>query len=202
MEQKTKDFDYNYTIFEYFAEQHNLTLLDGEINDIIHLVNSALITQLQTQSNELQAAVSQYNAVVRQNKELQQELFQAKERLKPFADEYFKSLIYSEIAELAKKSIRLTKEHYSDMYKIEELQQTNKNLEEEIQNLFNEKIKPECWSLELKIDYYRKALEEIEEYQNRNCETCNAKNTKNCNANCQVFVILDIINKAKGGKDE
>lgn len=73
----------------------------------------------QLAEDKLQAAVNQYNAVVQQNKELQQELIQTKEKIKPFADEYFSGLTYSEIAELAKKSIRLTKEHCSDLRKIE-----------------------------------------------------------------------------------
>lgn len=46
-------------------------------------------------------------------------MIQTKEKIKPFADEYFSGLTYSEIAELAKKSIRLTKEHCSDLRKIE-----------------------------------------------------------------------------------
>lgn len=44
---------------------------------------------------------------------------------------------------------------------------------------------------------YRKALEEIEEYQKRNCEVCYRANTDKCNEGCQVFTILDIINKTK-----
>lgn len=40
---------------------------------------------------------------------------------------------------------------------------------------------------------YRKALEKIEEYQKRNCETCPLAETKKCDIRCQVFVILDII---------
>lgn len=48
---------------------------------------------------------------------------------------------------------------------------------------------------------YRKALEEIEEYQKRNCEVCYRANTDKCNEGCQVFTILDIINKAKGERN-
>ena len=44
---------------------------------------------------------------------------------------------------------------------------------------------------------YEQALDEIEKYQKRNCETCIFANTQKCNINCQVFVILDIISKAK-----
>lgn len=40
----------------------------------------------------------------------------------PFADEYFSGLTYTEIAELAKKSIRLTTEHCEDLHKIETLE--------------------------------------------------------------------------------
>lgn len=44
---------------------------------------------------------------------------------------------------------------------------------------------------------YKQALDEIKNYQQRNCETCVFANAQKCNINCQVFVILDIINKAK-----
>lgn len=47
---------------------------------------------------------------------------------------------------------------------------------------------------------YKQALDEIKNYQQRNCETCVFANTQKCNINCQVFVILDIINKAKDGE--
>lgn len=42
---------------------------------------------------------------------------------------------------------------------------------------------------------YKQALNEIETYQKRNCETCVFANTPKCNVSCQIFVILDIINK-------
>ena len=177
MRQNKKDVDYNYTIFEYFAEQHNLTLLDGEINDIIHLVNSALITQLQAQGDDLQAAVNQYNAVVQQNKELQQDIRKKDNELtevymklsaansaasgmvelyEPFSDPYFEKLTMQEIAELAKKSIRLTKEHCSDLHKIEELQQKCKKLDEENQNLFNKGLELEGKIAVIKREYKAK----------------------------------------------
>lgn len=47
---------------------------------------------------------------------------------------------------------------------------------------------------------YKQALDEIKNYQQRNCETCVFANAQKCNINCQVFVILDIINKAKDNK--
>lgn len=47
-------------------------------------------------------------------------------------------------------------------------------------------------------DKYKQTLDEIKNYQQRNCETCVFANAQKCNINCQVFVILDIINKAKG----
>lgn len=49
----------------------------------------------------------------------------------------------------------------------------------------------------IEADRYRKALEEIEEYQKRNCETCSFSEAKKCDIRCQVFVILNIISKAK-----
>lgn len=47
------------------------------------------------------------------------------------------------------------------------------------------------------LQKYKQALDEIKNYQQRNCETCVFANAQKCNINCQVFVILDIINKAK-----
>ena len=42
------------------------------------------------------------------------------------------------------------------------------------------------------------ALDDIEKYQKRNCETCSFYKTDKCGISCQAFVIIDIINKAKG----
>lgn len=50
---------------------------------------------------ELEKTQTQYNAVVNQNKQLQEEL-------RPFRHEYFKALDTKTIAELAKKSIKIT----------------------------------------------------------------------------------------------
>lgn len=254
MAQKKKDVDYNYTIFEYFAEQHNLTLLEGEINDIVHLVNSALITELQAKGAELQAAVNQYNAVVQQNKELQQELIQKNNKLmgkdakiasmaigcepvimeaacsfvnslytlfetekttifnfseetiaelkkigrglqdyqnnkpNPFSDEYFKNLTYSEIAELAKKSIRLTKEHCSDLHKIEELQQECEKLSYNLGT-----------HIMIKNGYCR-VLDMIEKYCSNAQDPCQ----DDWNREREKFakIILNFISKVKGGKNE
>ncbi len=49
----------------------------------------------------------------------------------------------------------------------------------------------------IKIDKYKQALDEIEKYQKRNCETCVFHKTHKCGISCQTFVILNIINKAK-----
>ncbi len=58
----------------------------------------------------------------------------------PFSDEYFRNLTYAQIAELAKKSIRLTTEHCEDSHKIEELQQKCEKLDEENQSLYNKNL--------------------------------------------------------------
>ena len=92
-----KNKDLQQKIFEYFLEQHNLTLLAGEINDIEHLVNAELMKEFsnvymqlnaantaatanlhlqQMQEKELEETVKQYNAVVEQNRQLQQERMQ------------------------------------------------------------------------------------------------------------------------------
>lgn len=44
----------------------------------------------------------QYEKVVQQNRELQQEIMKLNKQLEPFEDEYFKGLSYKEIAGLAK----------------------------------------------------------------------------------------------------
>lgn len=49
-------------------------------------------------------------------------------------------------------------------------------------------------------DRYKQALDEIEKYQKRNCETCVFNKTDKCGISCQIFVILDIISKAKENK--
>lgn len=46
-----------------------------------------------------------------------------KEKLEPFSDPYFKSLTTKDISELAKKSIRLTKQHCKDNERIEKLEE-------------------------------------------------------------------------------
>ena len=68
-------------IFDYFLEQHNLTLLEGEINDIEHLINTELTLELQKTviefckvNEEMKATVKQYGAVIEQNRQLQAEL--------------------------------------------------------------------------------------------------------------------------------
>ena len=105
--------------------QEQLCAKDKELCNVYMKVNAANTAEVGYLSlsllaeEKLHGAVNQYNAVVQQNKELQQELIQTKEKIKPFADEYFSGLTYSEIAKLAKKSIRLTKEHCSDLHKIE-----------------------------------------------------------------------------------
>ena len=59
---------------------------------------------------QLKQTHTQYNKVVAQNRELQQEL-------KPMRDPYFKGLSTDVIAELAKKSIRVTADN-SDLFNL------------------------------------------------------------------------------------
>ena len=61
----------------------------------------------------------------------------------PFSDKYFSGLTYAQIAELAKKSIRLTTEHCENLHKIEELQQKCEKLDEENQSLYNKNLELE-----------------------------------------------------------
>lgn len=44
---------------------------------------------------------------------------------------------------------------------------------------------------------YKQTLEDIQNYEKRNCEVCNFYNTEKCNSRCQVFVILNLIDKVK-----
>ena len=52
----------------------------------------------------------QYEKVVQQNRELQQELNEIKKQYAPFEDEYFKGLSYKEIAGLAKTRLAVGEE--------------------------------------------------------------------------------------------
>lgn len=52
----------------------------------------------------------QYEKVVQQNRELQQEIMKLNNMLKPFEDEYFKGLSYPEIAQLAKTRLAVGEE--------------------------------------------------------------------------------------------
>lgn len=208
----------------------------------------------QLAEDKLQAAVNQYNAVVQQNKELQQELIQKNNKLmgkdakiasmaigcepvimeaacsfvnslytlfetekttifnfsegtiaelkkigrglqdyqnnkpNPFSDEYFRNLTYSEIAELAKKSIRLTKEHCSDLHKIEELQQECEKLSYNLGT-----------HIMIKNGYCR-VLDMIEKYCSNAQDPCQ----DDWNREREKFakIILNFISKVKGGKNE
>lgn len=87
----------------------------------------------------------------------------------------------------------------------------NEELKKEIINK-NEKIKELRFSVSdltnrlcylnaeksFRIVDLEQALNEIEKYQKRNCETCSFYKTDKCGISCQTFVILDIINKTKG----
>ena len=64
---------------------------------------------------------------------------------------------------------------------------------------------PNCYYKQLQrktveCEKYEQALDDIEKYQKRNCETCVFNKTDKCDISCQIFVILDIISKAKDGK--
>lgn len=53
---------------------------------------------------------NQYEKVVQQNRELQQEIMKLNKQLEPFEDEYFKGLSYKEIAALAKTRLAVGEE--------------------------------------------------------------------------------------------
>lgn len=87
----------------------------------------------------------------------------------PFADEYFSGLTYAEIAELAKKSIRLTTEHCEDMHKIEELEEklTTTYMKLNATNTANEGIQLLLEELEEKN---KKLDKEAQDLYNKNLE--------------------------------
>ena len=100
-------------------------------------------------------------------------------------------------------------------YKYLTIKQECEELKEEIINK-NEKIKELRFSVSdltnrlcnlnaeqsFRIVDLEQALNEIEKYQKRNCETCSFYKTDKCGISCQTFVIIDIINKAKDGNNE
>ena len=103
---------------------------------------------------------------------VQQCILDLEAELKPLTDEYFNGLTTVEIAELAKKSIRLIAEN-------RELEKENTELKEK-ENF--------------QINHYRKALEEIEEIIKYRCDDCG-------NYRCEICYlkdILDIISEVKG----
>lgn len=105
--------------------------------------------------------------------------------LEAFQDDYFKGLDTTTIAELAKKSIRLTTEN-------RKLEQECEELKEKFKQFFGIDNQ-ECWDIAFLKDEnarYRKTLEEIE-------EVINGYINKNELYNRRLNKILDIISKAK-----
>ena len=96
-----------YALFEHMADEHNLTLLESELQQIYNIVNKDLENDIKTRINE--------------NNKLRAELVATQENLKPFKDSYFEKLTFEEIAELAKKSIRIAADNSELEDKIEKL---------------------------------------------------------------------------------
>lgn len=76
-------------------------------------------------------------------------------------------------------------------------QQQQKKLEyEELEKLYDEL--QNTYLKQSKYLYrFSQALDEIKEYQERNCQVCSFNKTQKCNNFCQVFVILAIIKEVK-----
>lgn len=130
-----------------------------------------------------------------------------------FVDNFSIDLTNSTVAERKKYAEKI-------FDKIDSLQQQVYNLTLEFNELKNEKAEIKKYlgissktimqrleelqeykdEMKVREDNYKQALNEIETYQKRNCETCVFANTQKCNVSCQIFVILDIINKAKDGE--
>lgn len=71
---------------------------------------------IQDQCNLLNSAIAQYNLVVEQNRNLQQEL-------QPFRAAYFRNLSMPVIASLAQKSIALTEENMRNYHFFEDIKE-------------------------------------------------------------------------------
>lgn len=113
-----------------------------------------------------------------------------------FIDEkncYYKQLLRKE-QELIDYKKQFKAEIINKNEKIKELRFSVSDLTNRLCNLNAEKS--------FRIVDLEQALNEIEKYQKRNCETCSFYKTDKCGISCQTFVIIDIINKAKDGKNE
>ncbi len=106
---------------------------------------------------------------------------------------------------------------YTDQLRIDveratkELQEENEELKKQLEEYQDQEptIVNTIGNLQLQVKAwieqpakYKQALDEIKNYQQRNCETCVFANAQKCNINCQVFVILEIINQAKANKNK
>lgn len=81
------------------------------------------------------------------------------------------------------------------IYVLEDLKNENKHLKKCFLTCSNNLKKQKK-----QYQFGKQALDEIEEYQKRNCETCVFNKTDKCGISCQIFVILNIISKAKDGE--
>ena len=81
-------------------------------------------------------------------------------------------------------------------------EQESKNLKEELRGcrIGIKNISIENTEICKISEKYKRALDDIEKYQKRNCEVCVFANAHKCNISCQIFAILNIINKAKDGE--
>ena len=74
-----KEDTFQYKFFRYFSDEYDLTLLDGEINDIKHFVNKSLsqqVTKLEAERDEL----------LEKNKKMNNMLFSISGILEPKTD--------------------------------------------------------------------------------------------------------------------
>ena len=144
---------------------------------------------------ELEKTQAQYNAVVNQNRNLQEEL-------RPFRHEYFKALDTNTIAELAKKSIKITTLNIELESKLDDadrqLQECIKSkcadCESDIISVNKKICKPLTKSLD-ENNRYCKALEDIENYVRDNSDF---DKSDMLTSKTGAYDILDIINKVRG----
>ena len=94
-----------------------MKLSQNEYNQLMDLTQK--IKNMATQVESLKEMKEHYKELAQERKSL---LDDYKKLLQPFQDDYFKGLSTQDIAELAKKSIRLAKDNCELMERIEELE--------------------------------------------------------------------------------
>jgi 3-methyladenine DNA glycosylase Tag len=102
---------------ERVADTSKTIVVEKEVYEAV-LRNSAKVADLEAENMQLRQFCEGFNTL-----EVSAENQSLKEKLEPFTDPYFKGLTTKDIAELAKKSIRLTKQSCEDNTTIQRLKE-------------------------------------------------------------------------------